>query len=59
MEGMDMKGMDMNKMHEMMKECMMKQSDDGVCHQEIMDKCSAKMSIDECKSLMNNMKDKK
>lgn len=56
MKGMDMTGMDMNKMHEMMKECMKKQEDDKMCHQEIMDKCTAKMSMDKCQSLMNDMK---
>ena len=56
MEGMDMKDMDMNKMHEMMKDCMKKQEDDKMCHQEIMDKCTAKMSMEKCQSLMNDMK---
>ncbi|QDK42342.1 hypothetical protein DOM21_12990 [Bacteriovorax stolpii] len=42
MKGMETKGMDMNKMHTMMKECMAKQEDDKMCHKELMEKCEKK-----------------
>lgn len=56
MKGMEIKSMDMNKMHTMMRECMAKQEDDKMCHKEIIEKCEKGMSMDKCKELMNSMK---
>jgi hypothetical protein len=55
MNGMDMKGMDMNHMSGMKNDCMKEHKDNKMCDDQTMKKCEEKMGAGDCSKMMKDM----